>query len=81
MRFFEFLNKKGISFSLCARQLGLSRHTVEALYYKKRKRLYADIALKIMEYSEGEVTLEDICLDLKDARKPKENKPKEKNPE
>lgn len=79
MKFSEFLNKTGMTFSGFCREIGLSRNTVESLYYKKSNKISLGVAMKIVEYSKGEVTFEDLYSEFQAFKR--KGRAKKKNPE
>ncbi len=80
MKFFEFLNKTGLGFTAFARRVGLSRNAVQNLYYKKSKSISLRVAMKIVEFSDGDMTIEDLYSEFNPTNKVG-RKPKTKNPE
>lgn len=80
MKLREYVNKSGMGFSALAREMDIARSTLEKLYYKTSKDIYLSIAMKIVEYSKGEVTIADLYSDYNTAMK-KGRKPKHQVPE
>jgi hypothetical protein len=74
MRFSEYIDKRAVNLTKFCKDAGIALGTGFKLYHKINTRLTVDRAQKIVNHSLGDVTYEDIALDVNEAIQKKQQK-------
>lgn len=74
MRFSEYIDKRSVNLTKFCKDAGIAMGTGFRLYHKTNIRLTIDRAQKIVKCSSGDVTYEDIFLDVQEAIQKKQLK-------
>lgn len=72
MRFREYIDKYGIPVAEFARRVKLGYGTCINIYAGKCRNLQVSSAEKIIDYTEGQITLKDLCQDVRESTHIKE---------